>query len=357
MGKGRFGIYAALIGILLIAAGIFLTNSKGAQALEWKSEWNWDISVKEGVAEPKNTNGEFIVDQGGTYSLHLVWDPVGPEGKTGFVTGCTITDEIGHLVYASGDIHGDVCPEVELKAGNYHLNYQYLTTKEDYISYATTWLCGKAMADDLAEEYQFGNFLKDGSWNVHFLLHADKTAPFNLRTAAGHLAVIIGAALLVLAFVMLVKRRGLSRHRYDERQELEQGRGFRYAFFTMLVTLGVALMLESTGATAGKGLLFYAACIFISLVVYVIYCIWHDCYIALNEKRGVAMAILGVIGVVNLVLGLSNVLSNGFYESNGRISVSVLNLMCAAALFVIAIAGVIRSITERNTAAEEEDGE
>lgn len=358
MGKGRFGIVAAVIGILLIVGGFLLANSKGAKGLEWNSRWNWDVTVKDGVADPKYTNGNFTVDQAGTYTLHLTWDPKGPDesdGKTGFVTGCAIMDEKAHLIYASSDIQGDVSPELELKAGNYHLDYWYLTTKEDFVSFAKKWICGQYMTGDLAEQYPFRDFAKDGTWNVGYTLHAEKKGSFNLCTAAAHFAVIIGAVLVVLALVLVVKRRGLLSHRYDERQELEQGRGFRYAFFTFLVSVGVVLMLDSTGAAAGKGFLFYAACIFISLTVYAIYCIWHDCYIALNEKRGASLAVLGAIGAVNLVIGLSSTLSNGFYDDSGRISVSVLNLMCAATMLVIVIAGVIRSIIDRHEVAKEED--
>lgn len=357
MGKRKFGIAAALIGILMIVGGFLLDGRSESGGLEWNSTWSHTISVKDGVTESKYANGNFMVDKAGKYRLNLTWHSVDHEVGPGFVTGCVITDEWGRLLYATSDIQGDVSPELELKAGAYHLDYFFLTSEKEFLDYAKTWLCGQVQAKLLAEKYEFRNFLKNGTWNMEFTLHSKKAVALNTYSAVGYFAIILGFVLVVLAVLDVVKHRGLAYQRYDERQELEQGRGFRCAFFSMLVSLGVVLMLDSMGDLPdGVGGIFYAACLFIALAVYVVYCIWHDCYIALNEKRGVIIVILGSIGIINLVIGLSGVLSRGLYDAAGRFSPNVLNLMCAAVMLVIVIAGVARSIRSRHeNRAEEED--
>ena len=357
MGKNIFGITAALIGILLVVGGFILDGWKGSGGQEWTSKWNRTISVVDGVADPKYFNGNFTVDKAGKYRLNLTWNLSDPEATPGFVTGCTILDDRNRLIYATDAVQGNVSPELELKAGLYHLDYWYLASKEEFQNFAKNWLCAQFQAGELAEEYGFQDFPKNGTWNLEFTLHAEKAVVLSVYSATGYFAIMLGFVLVVLAVVEVVKRKGLAYQRYDERQELEQGRGFRYAFFSMLVSLGVVLMLDSMGDLPdGLGGIFYAACLFIALAVYVVYCIWHDCYIALNEKRGVIMAFMGFIGIVNLVIGLVAILSNGLYDASGRFSANILNLMCAAVMLVIVIAGVARSIRIRHeNGAEEED--
>lgn len=357
MGKNKFGITAALIGILLVVGGFILDGWKGSGGQGWTSKWNQTVSVVNGVTDSGYSNGNFTVDKAGKYRLNLTWKLSDPEVTPGFVTGCTIMDDQARLLYATSAFQGNVSPELELKAGLYHLDYWYLTSEEGFLDFAKTWLCGQVQANSLAEEFELQDLSKNGTWNMEFTLHAEKAVVLSVYSAAGYFAIILGFVLVVLAIVEVVKRKGLAYQRYDERQELEQGRGFRYAFFSMLVSLGVVLMLDSMGdLPEGLGGIFYAACLFIALAVYVVYCIWHDCYIALNEKRSAIIAIMGSIGAVNLVIGLSAILSNGLYDASGRFSANILNLMCAAVMLVIVIAGVARSIRLRHeNDTEEED--
>ncbi|MCR4838402.1 MAG: hypothetical protein K5897_05640 [Eubacterium sp.] len=358
MKKNTFSCVAFLIGLALLVCGIFLHNN-GTKALEWNSRWGWDISVKDGTAEPKMSNGNFMVDQAGEYVLKLEWNPSGmkaedvKESDIGFVTGCTIMDSEAHQIYASASLAGNENPTLNLKAGVYHLDYRYLTTEEDFLNFAKTWLCGQARAKDLAQDYNFDKLQKEGTWHLDFFMNAEKQVPFSVSGMCGMFAIILGSCLMVLALVVWVKRRGLMRQKYDERQELEQGRGFRYAFFAALVEVGVVLMVESMGLLPDRrAWIFYAGSIFIGIIVYVIYCIWHDCYIALNEKRGTVMAVFGAIGAFNLVIGISSILSNGWFEPSGRFSVSVLNLMCAVMMLAVVIAGAIRSLVLRREEME-----
>ena len=364
MNKNTFSITAFLLGIVLLITGFVLMGSGSSGGLEWKSNWSWDISVQNGVANKDATYGNFTVEKAGTYTLHLSWNPSGKdtkdvtEGDVGFVTCCVLTDEQGKLIYSSGGLAGDVSPELELTAGNYHLDYWYMTTRKDFQSFAATWLCAKNMVEPLTEQYQFEKLPKDGTWTMEYFLHADSMTPASATNMLGLCGIVLGACLILLSLLTIVKKKGLALPRYDERQELEQGRGYRYAFFTTLVAVGATLFIDLLEDLPARNVtIFYTGSILLGIIVYVIYSLWHDCYIALNEKRGAEMAIIGAIGVINLILGLPRVLSEGLYDSTGRVSNGMLNLMCAVMAFVILVAGVIQSIVSRHNVAEDEEDE
>ena len=354
MDKKAFSIIGIVIGLALILGGIVLMKSGDSKGLEWSSSWRWDISVKDGIADPQVTNGEFMIEKDGDYTLHLAWKPDGvgeiTESRLGFVTACTLTDDQKHLIFSASSLSGDFYPVLSLKKGNYHLVYRYLTNEEDFRSFAGT---------DNMEQYHFEDFQKDGTWKMEYGLHTSAEASFSATAVCALFGIIIGAALLTLALAAIVKKKGLMRQRYDERQELEQGRGFRYAFFAALVSGGTALVIDLMGLVPDRKMsVFYAGSLFIGIIVYVVYCIWHDCYIALNEKRGFVVALLGAIGIINLVIGISGICTNGWYDDKGNVHTTVLNLMCAVMCFVIAIAGLIRVLTNlRSSRAEGEDEE
>ena len=353
-----------LIGLALLVSGILIVNSGDSKGLEWSSSWRNDISVKNGISDPEISNGEFIIDKTGEYTVHLTWEPYGikpedlREDQLGFLTLCELSDNNGHLLFSADSLAGYYSPTLSLKKGNYHLVYRYLTNEEDYRSYEKPWAETDTTTQDNSDGYHFLEFQRDGTWTMEYGLHATEEVPFSITMVCGLLAVIIGLTILVLVLVTIVKSKGYMRQKYDERQELEQGRGYRYAFFASLVSFAAALMIDMMGLLPDrKGSIFYAAGIFIGISVYVVYCIWHDCYIALNEKRWAVTVFLTVIGLINLLLGILVANSKGLFDDDGRYNPCVLNLMCAGMSFVVVIALLIRILTESRNAREEGEDE
>lgn len=149
------------------------------------------------------------------------------------------------------------------------------------------------------------------------------------------IGVIAGVAVgLVLVFLLIRYFRTDKKimPQYDERQELIRGRGFKYAFYTSLVYFGLlTLTIFCLTEIVQPGVLtFLGVCL--SVLVYAGYCIWHEAYFALNENPKRVMIAFSVIGVCNVIIGLSNLHEVPSLRSADA-TPGLLNLTCAM-LFV-----------------------
>jgi hypothetical protein len=143
--------------------------------------------------------------------------------------------------------------------------------------------------------------------------------------------------------------------KYDERQELEQGRGFRYAFYTMLAFVGLVFCFQMAELIPGHiAALLYGCSVFLGCAVYCIYCIWHDCYFALNQKTGAVLIVLGLIAALNLFLGISSIIDGSLIE-NGRLTFRSMNLLCGALFLVVFAALLMKKLWSGKEADEEEE--
>lgn len=160
--------------------------------------------------------------------------------------------------------------------------------------------------------------------------------------------------LLLVAVVMFIFNRkahtdGARKPKFDERQELIRGRGYKYAFFTLLVYLvaygaiGYAWFAPLAGAFLG---------VVIGVAVYAGYTIWHDAYFALNEKRRMYILLDALIFVINAAAGVSNVLQGRVVENGVVTGGGSINLMCAGLFLVVLAALLVKEIASRR----EEEG-
>lgn len=169
--------------------------------------------------------------------------------------------------------------------------------------------------------------------------------------AIGVVCGILCGLLLILLILKLTKTDGSLRCKYDERQQIIRGRGFQYAFFMLMFynvlfglkdeLFGLKLVDNMTGMFIG---------IVIGAMVYAVYCIWHEGYYSLNEKRGrVQIAFFG-IGVINLLLSLRS-LMHGTMIRDGVLTFSSINLLCAVLMFLL----VFVSLAKNRAAGKETD--
>lgn len=162
--------------------------------------------------------------------------------------------------------------------------------------------------------------------------------------------ILIAAVVLVL-FARKAHTDGCSRPRYDERQELARGRGYKYAFFTILVyealygvlrsAFGWSLLDDLTGSFVG---------IFAGIAVYACYAIWHDAYFALNEKRRYYIWLFAVITAINLAVGAGHIVRGELIVDGVIHYANSLNLLCAA-LFLV----VLGTLLAKDIASRRED--
>ncbi len=73
--------------------------------------------------------------------------------------------------------------------------------------------------------------------------------------------------------------------RYDERQIIQRGIEFKYAYFTMMTCMVLnAFRWVDTGSMWADPVGVVSITIVCSIVVFAVYCIKHDAYISLNEN-------------------------------------------------------------------------
>ena len=161
------------------------------------------------------------------------------------------------------------------------------------------------------------------------------------------------AGFLLAEFLLFGKD---SEKRFDERQILEQGKAFKIGFFVLLITIEAIIILNFSGlASVADYPVFYQIAIFLGLLSYVVYCIWHESYFAINEKSTRVIILFAFIAAINIVIGIINAI-HGQIIVDGRITFRILNPLCAI-LFIVIFATMLlkRIANSKNASADEEE--
>ena len=158
---------------------------------------------------------------------------------------------------------------------------------------------------------------------------------YNVGFAVG---ILLGLILVAIIFAVKKKKRG--KGEYDERQELIRCRGYKIAYFTLMICTAFVLCFK-----AGDGFKYvdtdtaFVISIMISIVVFAIYCIIKDGYFGVFEKPKSVLVELFIIGVANLVIGLVN---KEKWFVDGKLSMGSTNIICAVTILIVTLAGMIK---------------
>lgn len=166
------------------------------------------------------------------------------------------------------------------------------------------------------------------------------------------LGVLCGLAVVALLNALLKRRnqkRGRRLFEYDERQLVEQARAGRMAFLILIVLAFLSGALREFELTGGLSpLTMSAVCVWIALCAYAWRCISRDAYVSLNERRGALMLIFLLSFVVNLAIGLIDLLDGGELGFGG------VNIVTAAGSLCISAALGLRGMRARRAGGVEE---
>ena len=166
------------------------------------------------------------------------------------------------------------------------------------------------------------------------------------------LGFLCGLVLVVLVALLLryvfKKKNGVLCGEYDERQKAVQGCGYKYAYFTLMISVVAGALFDVwTGVKWIELFPFAVLCLWISLCVFVTYCISKDAYVALQAKRKVLILIFAISALVNLGIALMEILCGDGIITDGRLNLTSANLVTGAASLQIAIALCVRAVCER----------
>lgn len=145
---------------------------------------------------------------------------------------------------------------------------------------------------------------------------------------------LVFGGILTAIILKLTKNDGSVKCKYDERQTLVRGRGFKYGFFTLMVydlIYGFLDMALERRYADNFTALFMGVCL--GVLVYVSYCIWNEGYFSMNENPRRVLAAFAIIAVINFSVS-AYPLTHDELLTDGMLTYHCTNLVCGL-LFVV----------------------
>ena len=166
--------------------------------------------------------------------------------------------------------------------------------------------------------------------------------------------VIVGLLISIIV-IKFTNKDGKSKTQYDEMQEMERGKGYKYGFWSMC----------GVGAFIGCLSLFdielpfdtftlFLMVIIAGALVQASYCIMKDAYIGLNTNKvrtGIALVIIGLVNLFNVVLFIVQ----GKFFVDGMFNASFSNLLCGLAMLFIGVMFIIRNAVTKKEDSDDEE--
>ncbi len=165
--------------------------------------------------------------------------------------------------------------------------------------------------------------------------------------------IIVG--LVIAAFLMKIANTNQHlKTDYEERQQSIRGRGYMYAFYT-LIAFEVIKMILAVGEIELPIENYALDCIAIILGVMVLgtYCIWNDVYWGLNNNKKAYIIIFLACIILN-VIPIAGQAASGTLFEDGKIGLPILNIMVLIMVIVLGIELLIKKLMG-NKGSEQED--
>lgn len=372
MKKSTVCTIAVICLLILIGLCAYVVHVESEKENKTISTWKTAISVSQGTPDHEKSTQNFTVEKSGQYHLSFSWAPEGvkekdftsyPDKNLGFITALILFNDKEEEVFSTlgGVLRAE--PVMELTAGTYRAEYVYVTTTEQYEKLAAAYLCGTYQAPQLARDLAptFASLQKDGTWNMQHEFRLSSTDSFYAGQIYGVIfGILIGICIAVLILAaMSTSKKIMESPKYDERQELERGRGFKLSFYVILIFTGLTIICDMGGLFPGMNYaILYVISIFLGISVHVNYCIWHEAYFALNQRMSSVMGVFGFIALFNLVIVTFSFIDGSLYQ-DGHLGYSVLNLFCTLMFLSMFVTMFFKKqdVARKNALIAEEDEE
>ena len=165
----------------------------------------------------------------------------------------------------------------------------------------------------------------------------------NLAYALGFIfGICLFSAIIIIPMLIAITKDGKLKRKYDERQELIRGRGFKVACYTMIVlniVYAIAMVVYSKLPIEPSAVMFIIA--ILGAMVYAWYCILNDGYFALNERVPQTIIVFTIIGLANLMMGISHILSENMIK-NGVIKFECMSVVCGVLMLITVLVILIK---------------
>lgn len=160
------------------------------------------------------------------------------------------------------------------------------------------------------------------------------------------IGVLVGCFLWVFILKMTRKGRNL-KCKYDERQQLVRGCGFKYGFFSWMIFNGACITtdLGFEKQYMDTPMVLYCGMV-VGVAVYVMYSIWNDGYFSINENPKRVIALLIAITVLNGACAASRI-QEGLLENGVLTLINGANLFLAVASLLILIVLFVKQYSDK----------
>ena len=165
-----------------------------------------------------------------------------------------------------------------------------------------------------------------------------------IATATG---VVVGLIICAVIF-KLMNKDGKMKTKYDEMQEIERGRGYKYGFWAIMIYEALMCVLTSGDLVLPfDGFTLHFCGILVGVVVQASYCIWNNAYIGLNTNGGRFAIFSVIIALCNFLLaGIA--IAGGRMIVDGQLTSSFTNLLIGVLFIVIGIELFLKNMTDAN---------
>lgn len=154
---------------------------------------------------------------------------------------------------------------------------------------------------------------------------------------ASGLVVGIVTALIILIVVWKFNKKTM-KGKFDERQELVRGRGYKYACFTMLGLLVADLLIESYDAFEVLPVsreLYIFFMILVGVMVYALYCVRNDSYFGVGTDTRTYRAVMWIVIVCNAVSGITGLRDGAMVDGKLAFGPCASLMFCAAFVLIM----------------------
>ncbi|MBR6401963.1 MAG: hypothetical protein IKS48_01100 [Eubacterium sp.] len=175
----------------------------------------------------------------------------------------------------------------------------------------------------------------------------------NLSTIAGVvLGIIIGLIILVIIKNMLITDKTY-RTKYDERQKIVRGKGYKYSFWMLSILITIYAMVDSKDISIPVQR--SAILIFIILICglfHIIYCIFNDGYFGINTSPKAYYIVIVILGIFEVVVGI---MSRDMLIEDGKLTNSALLFFFGFMFFAIGVSILIKNIISKDKGDDEDE--
>lgn len=161
------------------------------------------------------------------------------------------------------------------------------------------------------------------------------------------LAVFITSGVLILVTLFAISKDNKIKRKYDERQELIRGRGFKYAFYTVIVmNMLYAVAIIAFERLPIEASLIHTIIALFGVGIYAWYCILNDGYFALNEKIPQTIICFLLIGILNIAIGIGELMAGNVVQE-GVLTYRSMNFVAGIFMMVTVIVILIKQFMDK----------